>query len=62
MLGNVTQIKLENLKEKENLEDLGEDGRIVVSNEKTGHILDSSNSIGVQAESYFEHGKKFNFP
>jgi hypothetical protein len=25
---------------------------------KTGHILDSSNSMGEQAESYFEHGKK----
>lgn len=40
------------------MEDLGENGRIVVSNEKTGHILDSSNSIDRQAERYFEHGKK----
>jgi hypothetical protein len=34
MLGSVTQRRLENPKEKENLEDLGENGRIVVSNEK----------------------------
>jgi hypothetical protein len=43
MRENVRQKKLENLKKKENLEYLGE-------NEKTGHILDSSNSIGGQAE------------
>jgi len=47
----VTQRKLEILKEKENLEDLGENGGKVLSNEKTGHILDSCNSTGGQAES-----------
>ena len=51
MLEIVTQRKLETLKEKENLEDLGENGGKVVSNENTGHILDSCNSTGGQAES-----------
>ena len=61
MVGNATQRRLENLREKENLEDLGENGSVVMNNEKTGHTLLSSNSMGGQAEIYFEHNKEIKF-